>query len=862
MTEENEPVNDGGMNPSGTEEYRGGDRYSVRVVPEASADSEKKDGGGGNGADKSPSQSQSHISREEMEKKYRNDPRFNLLFERDDKIVEEKKPRSIKEGGIRLTPKRILILCGFFLVFLLCLCACFFYAIKDIGKYRDYSKAAALLDAGDYEAAKDMFAKVLSEDPNKEKALSAMVRIYHHYGDWNNEAFFRLRLIRLNPLDETYFRNFLDAAFRARNFGAIYSHLNLKAMENPELPPEEGALYVISAMLSEHAPNGKAFYNDRKNVKPDYFSGTELGRYAEVLLNAADIDYAKARNYLASLNDIKDPQVRFEMINTLVVFFTKLGGRESDEQIEKLLLQAVELNEFAGAPMLANYYFSHYRFEDTIRVCEEYFKTKMNALLPILYGESCLLSGQSELIPPFADKMRRLRGRQSAVLAAYQDALYAFAKGDEPRLRETMLKAEATIRTPLSVLMKYQLAILADSPKEILLQLEEIMNGRPFLDFQQRARTVALEYLQLTADSELASSPDRLTACAGIAALIRPPDDESPFLTRIILFDHFKRNVLMTEELQSAMEDYPGDPVLLRIAAEYYLLRKQPARAIECISEYNSLDIGDKDSLAILHLLALDQLGRKEEAEKEFRVLVESERDALLLYLYYDFCIENHFVESLKSLSAWLESLPKDSADRAVEPFVRAEILFAEGKKDQALNLFESAPSKDPLFVFHAAKRLDEAGRTDAALARYLSIRDTHPDKALVELSLSEVYHKKGDKKNALACARTAWEKNQNDLSTRYIYGKRLFENKQYADAVAVLKFPQYKASFPKEMVDLWSNAMREQIKAELEGERFTPALESAKHLLLYFPEDDFAKDCIERVQRIRRHESSAGNAK
>ena len=427
MTEEDEQINNGGMNPSGTEEYREGDRYSVRVVPEASPDSEKKDEGGDNGGDMNPSQSKSRILREEMEKKYRSDPRFNALFEPVPRVEKKKKhKRGIKVGGIRLTPQRILILCGFFLLFLLCLCACFFYAIKDIGKYRDYSRAAALLEAGDYEAAKSMFVKVLNEDPNNEKALSAMVQIYHHCGDWNNEAFFRSRLIRLNPLDETYFRSFLDAAFRARNFGTIYSHLNLKVMEKPDLPPEEGALYMVSAMLSGHASNGKAFYIERKKEKPDYFSGTELGRYAEVLLNAPDINKEKALNYLASLEDIKDPQVRFEMINTLLAFFAKQGTRESDEQIEKLLLQAVELNEFAGAPMLANYYFGHYRFKDTIGICEKYFKTKMNALMPVLYGESCLLSGQPELIPPFADKMRRLRGRQSVVLAAYLDALHAF----------------------------------------------------------------------------------------------------------------------------------------------------------------------------------------------------------------------------------------------------------------------------------------------------------------------------------------------------------------------------------------------------------------------------------------------------
>ena len=37
----------------------------------------------------------------------------------------------------------------FLLVFLHCLGACFFYAFKDIGRYKDYSRAVALYEAGD-----------------------------------------------------------------------------------------------------------------------------------------------------------------------------------------------------------------------------------------------------------------------------------------------------------------------------------------------------------------------------------------------------------------------------------------------------------------------------------------------------------------------------------------------------------------------------------------------------------------------------------------------------------------------------------------------------------------------------------------
>ena len=109
--------------------------------------------------------------------------------------------------------------------------------------------------------------------------------------------------------------------------------------------------------------------------------------------------------------------------------------------------------------------------------------------------------------------------------------------------------------------------------------------------------------------------------------------------------------------------------------------------------------------------------------------------------------------------------------------------------------------------------------------------------------------------KKSLECARDAWTENQNDLQVRYIYGKRLFEAGQFADVISVLKFPQFKANFPKEMLDLWSKAMHEQIRADFDAGRYTPAMEGAKYLLIYFPDDEVGLDYVEMIQAIRRHE-------
>ena len=797
-------------------------------------------------------------SREELERKYRNDPRFDLLFHHKRKLGQ--KGWYIKVGGIRLTAIRILILSGFLLVFLICLGACFFYAFKDLGKYRNYSRAASLYKAGDYDAAKEMFLKVLAEDPNKEDAIAAMADIYRKDGDWGNEAFFRQRLMRLNPLDQNLRTDFLESAFRARNYAVVYSFLNLRLLEGWELSPDEGALYVIAALHSGHIPNGKSFYDLKRKNDPKFFRGTERGRFVELKMSTKEMDAPRSREFLAFLKDAQDPMVRFETIDSLLYYYATQDEFESEKRMEELLLEATELNNFAGAPLLASFYFMRYRFDDTIKVCEKYLETKVNAIMPILLGESYALSGRTEKILPLEERMQKLHGRQSKIIASYLDAVNSFCLGDNDRLRDCLLEAGSTINTPLSGLMSLQIALLTDSTKGIRQNLEKLIKGPPFMDFPQRARTAALHYLMEKAQSDLASDPEKLYDFAEIAVLLETPGDNVSFYRRIILLDRFNRNVMTADELTETLEKYPSDNILLQIASKYYLLNDKPARAMDYIVEFNKLkDAPGKDTVAILHMVALDQLGRKDDAEKEFRAIVEKGEDDSLCFLYYAFCVDNNFIESLKSFATWLGALPKDSPSRSILPFVRAEILFADdATKNRALEIFEKSDTADSRFVFRAALRLAEAGRLDAALRRLLSIRETYPDKVLLNIEISMIYGKKGDKKSELAYARTAWQLDKNNLSARHLYAKCLFEGGQVADAFSVLGSPLYRTEFPPNMLSLWEKVVRAQLKTDFDAARYTPAMENARRLLTFFPDDKEAREYLDKIENIRLLEKNS----
>ena len=822
-------------------------------IPEAQSASESDE----TDAD-SLSETGGRLTREELERKYRQDPRFTMLFDHSKPECDDKPKRHyVRVGGIRITPKRIVILAGFLLIMLGCLGTCLFFLVKELDRSIECSRAIALYEAGDYETAKGKLIHVLNRDPHKESAVAALADIYHRYGDWGNETFFRQRLARLNPLNPKYFDDYLESAMRARNYNVIYSLLSLKVLDE-DLDKKTAALYLLSALHSDHISNGKSFYRSKALTDPAYFSGSELGRLAEIMLKAELLAPKEAEKLFATLESAEDPSVRFEVLNMRAYLLSKFYDEENEAKIESMLKEAAELNNFAGAPILANYYFSRYRFGDAMRVSEDFMKNKLNTLMPILYGESCILSGQPELITPLADRIRKLEGRQSKILSWYLDALMAFAAGDLTETKACLQSAGSTIETPLSSLMQLFAAINNRSVSEIRLTLNSLMLRPPFMDFQERARTAALGFLlSELGDIKGIPDPDRITQYAAIAALIQSPGDDSSFLERIILLDKYNRNALNEDELQSMLDTYPGDRILLQIAAEYYLFRNNTKRALEYIEQARRDEDGTgPDIMAVLHMLALDQLGRHEEAEEDFRNIVERDSDnGDLLYYYYTYCTRHEFLDSLRELGKRVAGLPQESPLREFLPFIQAEIRFADGDRDAALNVFETAKTTRADLIDHAGDFLAAGGRTDAAIKRYLSILENAPDQVRLHLKLSRLYREKGDLASASKHARTAWLLDREDLDARFAWARFLVDDKDYAEALSVLKFPQYKATLPEDVVDLWSAAMREQIKIDFQNGRYTPAIEGAKQLLVYFPYDDMAQDYIQRVERIREEE-------
>jgi hypothetical protein len=61
-----------------------------------------------------------------------------------------------------------------------------------------------------------------------------------------------------------------------------------------------------------------------------------------------------------------------------------------DEQMETMLKEVAELNRFVGVPLLANFYFTHQRFDSVIEIAEPYLADIDDLLVSVFYAESCV----------------------------------------------------------------------------------------------------------------------------------------------------------------------------------------------------------------------------------------------------------------------------------------------------------------------------------------------------------------------------------------------------------------------------------------------------------------------------------------
>ena len=753
----------------------------------------------------------------------------------------------------------IVILC---VILLACLLVCGYFGAKTLRRSQQRQAAMAAYENKDYATAERLLRAYVQKDRNSEPEFVALANIYREFGNAGMEAQMWQSASALNPLNDEYRVNMLTSAEKSASYDLLHGVLGRMARMNEHFSDQELYLYVIASYRTNYMKEGDDAYKKAVSADPDAFQKSDLGRMAEFMVKYSSLSEKERDEYLDCAMESKDPMVQFEAVYTAMTRAARSGEEDSDAKVEELLKKLMSVNYFAGTPILADFYFSKFRFSDVITVAEPYLKTIDNLNLCILFAESCVFDGRPEKIEELAKRLRKKTGSIS-LIADYCAILTAYLENDREKLASNVRKNGKLVSSPLSRFIRLRVAMEQDSFYEILFVAEEFFANPPFHDLYDRAVVVCLDYL--TEQMKKPENRDDPSQMAELAKILAGVVRDNRLLTDIVLFDKYKRNLAKEADLLAALEQFPDDLLLIQITAEFLIFNEKADQAMLIIEP--ALDSAPDDrKLNFLHMLALDQTGRHDEAAEVFRKLVEqSEFDIDMLNRYFKFCREHKRAADLSAMADNLENA-SDEQLKAFAPFFRADALLLEddeAKEQEALKILAATPNDNPDFTFYAANKLSEADMLDEAEAKYTAILKTYSKPVLILVNLSEVYKAKNEADKAIETAKNAYSIEKKSILPAFVYAKRLSEAEQYEEAVEILKFPHHEVKYRADVVELWVSCMKQVIGKSIREQRFRQAEEQCKHLLIIAPDDADGRESMEKIREAlspENKDSASGN--
>ena len=750
-----------------------------------------------------------------------------------------------------MTRKRIAILILGIILFA-CLLACGYFGAKTVRRSHQRRNAMAAYEKKDYEEAERLLLRYLQKDPNSEPEIVALANIYHEFGNMAAEAQMWQMASSLNPLNAEYRKNMLDAAVKSTSYGLLYSALARKVNMNEKLDDEELYLYIISACRSGHEKDAKDVYKKQTDANQEAFHKNELGRFAEFLVTADTLSPEKKQSYLRDTVESEDPVVRFEALYSSLI---QALSRHREEEIESILKQLKEVNYFAGTPILANYLFSRYRFDDMISEAEPYLERIDDFNLHLLYAEACVLTDKQDKLKALEAKTRKKAGVMS-IVADYCNILLAYLENDEKKLAEEIRKTQKIISSPVFRFIRLRAAMSQGTYNEILAAATELFSGAPYYDLFERASILCEAYL-----AEQMLKPENqadASKMADLAKIVSTYQKDNSLFSSIILVDQYQKGLAKEADLLAALQKTPDDPLLLQITVEYLVLNNKPEQALPLIEQIlNSTDEEDSQPssrILFFKMMALDLTGEHDEAAEIFKKMVDmSEFEVEFLSEYFRFCSDYKRIDDLNAMADKLDEM-QDNKLRQYSAFFRAVALILTGdeeKRNDALKMLAESPEDNPMFTFYAANELSKADHLDEAEKKYKAIMDTFPIPFLIHANLSVLYKSKGDAGKALEAAKKGFELGQSSWLPAFVYAQRLSEGGRYEEAVSILNFPRHAVNFRKEVIELWTDCMHHVIEKSIADQRYMQAEDQCKHLLTIVPDDEFGKENLEKVREL-----------
>jgi tetratricopeptide (TPR) repeat protein len=640
------------------------------------------------------------------------------------------------------------------------------------------ARGDAYLEEAKYPEAIIEYKSALQIDPNQASAHWGLARA-HQKNQQPREGFWELReTVRLDPSN-------LEARLQFGQFSVLAGEFDEALKQADEviaMDPSRVRAYTLRAQTLEamkKLEKARTAYQKALEIAP----GTEDEAFAVNLL--ANFHDRRGEREQAGPLYRRLTQVRpdFASYRSLAGFLVQ--GRDADAEAEEAYQKALEVAEADERALaygsLAGFYFTHDRFDESVKTLETGIEElEENLDLIYLLARFYNMTGQHDKADALVEQATQekpddprpylilstyhgRRGRLEQSLAAAEKALELDPENEEARLRKAELLVDIGFRErdgtrigegrglveailqknpsqPTALVVKAKIEIADGQPRDAVTALHSALDSRP--DWAQA---------HFLLGSALALQGDRTASRTELARALEL--DAGLLEARKVLaqvHQDLAEHEYAVEEGRRFLKERPGD-VATRITVAQSLV--QLGRREEALRELEQIPKEERGPRVLYAFgqmyLALGQPARSREFLEQADAAMPGNPDILRALLALD-GRENRFAESVKRIDAAVQSKPEDGRLQQLKGIV----ALASGRGDEAEEAFKKAIqySPDDLSGYERlATYYGRTGRLQQALETYQQAAQRHPERAQLHYMLGVLHEYNGQREPAIA---------------------------------------------------------------------------------------------------------------
>lgn len=748
------------------------------------------------------------------------------------------------------TLKHILLILAV-LILLLCLVSVGVLLIKHQHKLTRFNDAMTAYNNGDYESAKSKFEKCLWDQYNNEVVNEKLALISEHENDWGKAIYYWERAMSLNPFKKEYTDAYFKALRMTRNFFAICRHLENKQGKNP-LSEDESFMLAYSYLQLGNLDKAKEIVAAIE--KPA--TGNPLAEILEFLLAIdRNTTVAQGLEFMKKYHDNEDPFVALEALYESANYHARANDLENGR---KCMERAIEINPFAGKPLMADYLYTLGRISEAEPILEECMETSPTNFLASLLGECYAITNKPDKLKELMERFKT--GNQERVITGYYlEALHSFITQNDQRLIECIEKCDEVFMSPYAMLIKLYAATRANDTKRAVTLLRQILGSYRYRSHHKGAVNIGMDYIR-----SLVTAKKQVEAVE-IAEILYNRNQPDLVLTRLIIGSKVANNTLIQSELDFAQKTFPNDPFILSYAAQYYMRKGNFQAALQAsqanINANKEAQI-DVTPVRNQQVHSLEALGKLDDAKKAAMDMLANDKENVgANILYLDFCARHQLADELKAYASNLGT-PASDDFKALQCIALATADMIAGKAQEAPAQLDKITNAIPALLFQAARLYELTQKFDKANETYQKILDKGNGTVLVYAFMSDNFARLQQNDKSMEFAKKACELYPDNVLAQETYAARLAETEQPEQKEEAFRILDGlildKKSMTRRGLIVWRILIGERTNKILNEEKWDEGLAELKRMQLIFPQDEKVKKAIEQVEQNIKEEREA----